>query len=781
MVNKTTVLIRSFLKKSLAQVVALIVLFIFSSLLLNVFVYVESDYSNNFDRNCEKLNTEDLSFVYYNVLNVDLKNDVSNTLSSIDYVTEYEIENAISGPGYIEFGEGELDNVITLCSYSDISNKKIGKYEILNDIESDGVILSYLFNASAGYQINDTISFRINENNYEYKIVGFYNATTSGTINCPDIVIIISDKYFDEIKSESNPSIRIELNLKPGSNYDSSYTSIADKLNENNPSLMLLDGNNRDVIRSNRYSNATLFEVILSAGSIVMIVVLLIIIFISLNNYIRNSTRDLGALKAIGYTSSSIIIPIVLALTLISFVTSIIGAVLSYIVLPIINTALETQIGIPYDIKFHIIPLIISVLIVSFMTFITTLLSVIKIRNIAPINAIRENKAQTTKGSRIITLDESNLNVNILIGLKGFFSSVGRNIVILVAITAVSFLAGFTCFMYQNVIKDQTGIIELVCGQIADSVVTVYQENEGKLIDELKNNPDVEDYYLYTATSVNPKDKQPLNAYVFDESESINTKTILLEGKLPDNENEVAINSAYAKRNNLKIGDELVFNENNSDFHVTICGYTQGAYYSGRDCYLLRKSCDKIKDLYAISYYIDLKEGVDIDEFNNSICDKMPKTIMSYINQVKYFQSTASLYSSILNVLAVVISILSLLIIIFVLYILIYILLKNKRREHGILKSIGYTSNEIIYQTIITIIPTCLLSIIIGLALSRNGVKELLSAALNSIGIFRFGQSINTLYLVFAGTFLILFTVLYTLILSLPIKKIAPHDLFNNE
>lgn len=781
MVNKTTVLIRSFLKKSSAQIIALVLLFVFSSSLLNMFLYVESDYSLNYVRNCEKLNTEDLSFVYHNLLNVDMKDETDKTISSLDYVDDYEIEQTISGLGFIEFDGGEIDNVITLCSYGQAKQKEIGKYEILNDIDSEGVILSYLFKVSAGYQINDKISFRINENNYEYPIVGFYNAATTGSVNCPDIVIIITDKEFDSIKSQVNPDIRIELNLKDGNDYDTAYNSIVSKLSKNAPSLTLLDGNNKEVIGNNRYSNAKLFEAVLSGGSIVMVSVLLIIIFITLNNYIKNSIRALGTLKAIGYTSQNIMIPIILILTLIAFVTSIIGVSLSYFVLPLVNTALESQIGIPYEVKFQLLPMIISILIVCVATFITTLLSVIKIKDIAPINAIRENKAQTTKASKIITLDKDNLPVNTLIGLKGFFSGIGRNIVILVAITAVSFLAGFTCFMYQNVIKDNRGVLELVCGQIADSTLSVYQQNEEKLLNELKNNDDVENYYLYTAISINPKDYKPLNAFIYEDAESLNKKTIVLDGKFPEKENEIMINGAYAKRNDLKIGDEIVFDENGSDFPLVVSGISQGAYYSGRDCYMLRSTCERINGLYATSYYIDLKDNVDIDEFNKSMLEKMPNTIISYINQEKYLQSMATMYSSILKILAVVISILSMMIIVFVLYILIYILLKNTKREHGILKSIGYTSNEIMYQTIITILPTCLLAIIIGLLLSKDGVKELLSAAVNSIGIFRFGQSINSLYLLLAGTFLAIFTVLYTLILSLPIKNISPHDLFNNE
>ena len=168
MVNKTAVLIRSYLRKSLAQVIALIILFAVSALLLNTFLYIQTDYSKNFGRLCSKLETEDISLVYYNLINVNQEEQVKKSLDSLDCVADYEIDESISGPGSTEFKNGELDGFYSIISHSQVREKKIGKYEILNDIDSEGVILSYLYKVSGGYKVGDKIRFRVNENNYEY-------------------------------------------------------------------------------------------------------------------------------------------------------------------------------------------------------------------------------------------------------------------------------------------------------------------------------------------------------------------------------------------------------------------------------------------------------------------------------------------------------------------------------------------------------------------------------------------------------------------------------------
>lgn len=117
----------------------------------------------------------------------------------------------------------------------------------------------------------------------------------------------------------------------------------------------------------------------------------------------------------------------------------------------------------------------------------------------------------------------------------------------------------------------------------------------------------------------------------------------------------------------------------------------------------------------------------------------------------------------------------------FVLYVLISLLLENKRRENGILKALGFVTKEIVYQVELSIIPISIIATVIGLLVSRKGSGNLVTMLIQDIGIFRFGEATNFIYLFISGLGLIIFTILFIMILSRPIKKISPHELFNRE
>ena len=110
-----------------------------------------------------------------------------------------------------------------------------------------------------------------------------------------------------------------------------------------------------------------------------------------------------------------------------------------------------------------------------------------------------------------------------------------------------------------------------------------------------------------------------------------------------------------------------------------------------------------------------------------------------------------------------------------------YVSAENKKKEHGILKSLGFVSGEIVYQTVISILPCCLLGAAIGLVFAGAFSNDLIVMNLTNMGIFQFGSKPSPFYLLLCGVALIVFVIIYTVLLSRSVKKIAPHDLFNRE
>lgn len=776
--GKYTNFVLSSIRQSRGQIVAISLLFVIVSALINMAFCLAVDYKQNFMREKERLNGEDIDFLYVDAALKTPKSALNDVLAQNEDIKEFEILECRSGKGTVSFQDAILYNTLSFLRFDDVQKKSIGKYEILESDGGSGVYLSYLFKVEAGYSVGDTVSVQIGNKNGSFRIAGFYHNVDTGTINCSDTAILLTDDCFDDIVGFGLPSFRVSTTLNDSGKADMVESAVLIDVGEKLPQLIINASSSVKKLSSARYVNATMFEVVIIISAGLMIAVIFATIMITLSNYIRNSIKTLGTLKAMGYTSNSLIFPIVCEFSVISLVMSAVGIFGSYAIFPVINNALERQTGIPYEIHFLPREALATVAVCMLIAIITSYFSVLKIRHILPINAIRENRKKK-KNMRFFALDTTHFGLNTAISLKTWLSGWVRNIILFISITGVAFLLGFASGLYQDFILDNQAVLNLICGQMTDSVVSVQPYFENDLISEFDNNADIKRYYMFTINTVTPKDLPKMQAYVIDSAEDIDAKQVCVDGHLPSCDSEIAINGMYADLCGLKIGDTLTFAHGQEITEFTVCGITQGAYSSGRDGFLTRAGYTRFAKLKDVRYYVDLKDGVDIDAFNSSICEKI--NVMLSTNFRKSVGTIFESYMGLLKIATVVMVILSFLIAIFVLYILISVFLFKKKREHGILKSLGFVTREIVYQTVGSLLPTCVIATVVGLWISRRGAASLLTLALNGIGIFSFGTPTRVLFLVIMGLIVLLFVTAFSVLLSSSVRKIAPHKLFTNE
>ena len=783
MVTKETLLIGSNIRKSKGKLVIVSLLSIIAAILLNIVFILDFDYSKNFYNFADSLNASDIAYVCFDLSGGTVtEDDIADHLRDFEGVSDVEVVSVCGLNGESEFGDGSLINTFNFFSESSYKQKRFDRFDILEDDPdvTEGVYVSYIYKAAQNYKTGDKIAFTFGNKKYEYTIKGFYNNLSTGTLNCADSSCILTDGLYDELRPSLMPMYRIGVKCQDGTDASDMKHDISSEIEQKFPGVHISSTVTLDDTHESRYSNATLFQTILLVSSVLIILILLITIGIVLSDYVKSNIVNLGTLKALGYTSSSLIIPIILEFSLIIAGSSVIGVGGSYAVFLFINKALESQIGIPYFIRFIPQYGLLTVLVTLAMSLVTIYLSIRKITYIEPINAIRVRKS-APKTNNFLSLDKTNFELNTAIGLKTCFGGFSRNVIITVCYFLVSFLIAFSCFLYTNIIMKTDEVIELVCGQVPDVSVEVSKDNIEKLRDALENNSDVLNFYRYNAQKTMLESGSMLMMYLTDDNVNLNKDRILIEGHLAENSQQVAINKNFALNNHLKIGDELICTAGEKNIGFEIVGFTQGASYFGNDGYMLADGYRRIGDLDTIKYYVDLKDDCDFDEWISSFKTDSKVTVSAVTNESKFLDASAKLYKSILVILCIVIVALSFFISCFVLYVLISILLENKRREHGILKSLGFVTRNIIYQVNLSILPFAFISTVIGTVASKKLTDPIISVMLNSLGIFNFGKEITASDALLCIALITVFTIVYTILLSLPIRKIMPHDLFNKE
>ena len=297
----------------------------------------------------------------------------------------------------------------------------------------------------------------------------------------------------------------------------------------------------------------------------------------------------------------------------------------------------------------------------------------------------------------------------------------------------------------------------------------------------LNSDSRVEKSYLYNSVTISHVGGAELLANMCDDFSVPNNQSIVFKGRFPKYDNEIAIGAKYAKEKGFEIGNEIEIAINGNTQKYLISGFTQISNNLGRDCLLTRKGYERLGTLQNVTYYIKLAEGTDIDAFNEEMKGNFEGNVNTVINMQETLDAMAGVYVSLIMIIVIAILILSAVIIAFVLYLLVRTMLNNKKRDYGILKSLGFTTKQLIVQTALSFMPAIILSTVVGIIVSCLVINPLLSLFLSSLGIVKCTFNIPILFVTVAGIALILLSFGIACLLSLKIKKIAPRTLLSGE
>ena len=404
-----------------------------------------------------------------------------------------------------------------------------------------------------------------------------------------------------------------------------------------------------------------------------------------------------------------------------------------------------------------------------------------KIKKIEPILALRSGIQTHNFKKNRIPLEKTKAPLNLALALKTTLSGVKHNITVCITMLVLSLIVVFSGLMTENVIADMSPFLNLIVGETADSAINVQCEVEDDFIEKLNNDKRVEKVYLYNSLNLSHVGGAELMATLSDDFENVNNQSVVFQGRFPKYDNEIAVAAKYARENGLKVGNEIEITVNGKTEKYLISGFTQITNNLGRDCLLTRQGYERLGTLQNATYYINLSQDTDIDAFNEEMKDLFPGNINAVINVLATVESAGSVYVNLMTIIVVAILVLSVIIICFVLYLLVRTMLNNKMRDYGVMKSLGFTTKQLVLQTALSFMPAIILSTVIGLIISCLIINPLMSLFLSSMGIVKCTFAPPVLFSVIAGIGLILFAFAFACLLSLKVKKIAPRNLLVGE
>lgn len=778
--RKLFLIARSNMRKAKGQTAAIVVLILLAAILLNLWLMLSMDYKANFDRYHDKLNAEHVTLL------VDDTNKVqkflSQTLESDPEVKEFRLDNCMYMVGTFSYNDGQMNGQFIFMDKQTAISRTIGKAEIVEESNlTSGVYLPVLYK-SDDYSIGKTIELTIGSHPVTYPVCGFFNSVMMGSHNCALTQIILTrDKYaeLEELNYAYQTTLcSVRLNKKTSNlTYEAKIKAI---VSESFPNTQMAS-NCYDIVAQSRYISQGICSAIMSVMAFFVLLIALVVIVSNIINYIQVNIKNLGALKATGYTSGQLVLSLLLQFLGLAFIAALVGAALSYTLFPAINTMMIAQTGIPYAIHFLPLPVIISLIILGGTVALSVWLSARRIKKIEPIVALRSGVQTHNFKKNRVPLEKTRAPLNLALALKTTLSGVKHNITVCITLLVLSLVVVFSGLMTENIIVDMTPFLNLIVGETADSAINVQVETEDDFLEVLNSDSRTEKVYLYNSLNVSHVGGAELMATLCDDFSKVNNQSVVFKGRFPKFDNEIAIAAKYAKEKGFAIGNEIEITANGKTEKYLISGFTQITNNLGRDCLLTRQGYERLGELTSVTYYIKLAEGTDIDAFNEEMKGNFEGNVNTVINVNATIDAAAGVYVSLMTIIVSAILILSAVIIAFVLYLLVRTMLNNKKRDYGILKSLGFTTKQLILQTALSFMPAIIISTVIGLIISCLTINPLLSLFFSSLGIVKCTFDIPIVFATIAGIALILLSFGIACLLSLKIKKIAPRNLLVGE
>lgn len=775
--RKSFLIARSNIRKAKGQTVSIIVLILLAALMLNLWLMLSMDYKANFDRYHNKFNAEHVT------LAVDGDSDefqsfLSQTVESSSHTAEYRLDNCMHMTGTFPYNGGEINGWFVFLEKQVALTRSIGRIEIVEEGNlTSGVYLPMIYKTD-DIAVGKPIEISIGSHKETYTVCGFFNSIMMGSHNCALTEIVLTEDKYAELESSGDVpratlcSVRLK-EISECLNYEADLKSAVSGYCPN----VTMVSNNYDIVSQARYISQMISSGIMSAMAFFVLLIAFVVIISNIINYIQINMKNLGALKAVGYTSGQLIFSLLLQFLSLTFITALIGVGLSYLPFPGVNAMMISQTGIPYTIRFLPLPLLISLMVLGGTVTLAIWLSARKIKKIDPITALRSGIQTHNFKRNHIPLEKTKAPLNFALALKTTLSGMKYNVTVCITMLILSLVVVFSGLMLENVITDMTPFLNLIVGETADSCINVQVEAEDNFLREMNADIRVEKVYPYTSLNVSHVGGAELMATLCDDFSKTNNQNVVFEGRFPQYNNEIAIAAKYAKENGFKIGDEIEITANGKRERYLICGFTQISNNLGRDCLFTRAGYERLGTLLNISYYINFTDEINIDAFNLEMEEKFDGSINTAINVDAIIKGSAGVYSSLMTIIVIVIFALSAIIIIFVLYLLVRTMLNNKIRDYGIMKALGFTTSQLILQTALSFMPAMILSTLIGLIVCCLVINPLTALFLSGIGIVKCTFTVPAGFVFIAGLGLIVFAFVMACLLSLKIRKVTPRSL----
>ena len=630
------------LKKNKKEAVAIVFLAMITTLMLAVFASNISKANKAFDDSFAQAGSKDTCVMiekdkYRDEYKAILENDYGITditeteaiyVDTLDFINNNGEDRNYKSIFVNEKNERRMEDFIKADKLSDEEVEKL----------EHPVWLPMFFRISEGYRPGDTLTVCKNGREYPFTIAGFYK---TGLYNYAGYgyKMVISDNDYELFKilfSSGYDSVCTALCFdSEGTEYtEEGHLGKCETISgENIDSHYMCDVVCFEKTYSLQFINMFSYFLAFFSGITMLSAVLMIMNRIS--NDIEDQMQQIGVLEALGYRSGDISLAYVYEYVITAGIGAVLGIIGAVLVSPLMNNGIQNMIGRPVTVRTEVGMIFLAGLIVIVLVTAFALIKAAKVKKYPPVVAFRKGIRTHHFGRNLLPLERSKGNINTFLAMKSLFgdirSAIGTAVCITAAGTAILFSVTGADFFSRGI----DGLISMTGYDIVTNVVLQNGVDAYEIRDEIAGMPGVRKALVnYQTGYLSVKGTEyGGTAVIFDDyNDSENIR--LIDGRYPEQDNEVMITVQRKKLVGTDIGDSIVIKGNGTETKYIVTGMTSSIMNNGTMLYLTsegyRRACPDARP-NTISVY--LNDGVTMEQFEQKLNEKYGSSAKNSVNE----------------------------------------------------------------------------------------------------------------------------------------------------
>lgn len=770
------------IKKAKFATATLIILIAMATIFLYVGISVLSNMDTFIDNKNTGLNGAHFISIYDGIYD----SSIDEIYESIDGFETREREDALVSLSskFQDVNTNEESYAMSSILLDLDTGREISKINIIDEaplIPENGVIVPYVLKVSKGYETGDTFKFMVDEKSMDLSIAGFYeDLMFASPSNVSMYKLYVRDNQLSQLLSQPDYGFKcsysaiITDDINNSEEFENQYVQKTKTLMpESFGSYATL---NYETMKTGVSIFINIIMAVLVAFSIIILLIAFIVIKFSTTTHIDNNIKNIGALEAMGYTTTQILNAILLEYLMITGLGYVMGIAAAFFISPAISNVVSSSIGLRWQTGINLEAAIICLGIILISVLGISYFSASKIKKITPLNALRNGIETHHFKKNRVPLDKTRLSLNAAMGLKSFFFNKKQNIIAGIIIMLLSLVCVFAFSMYYNFAIDNRAMVKLIGLETAEVQLRV-QGNDEQLLSDISKMNEVQNTVRLDSFDGVIKfndNESSANTRITGDYNRLKINTCV-KGRMPVNDNEIAITSIVLGNLGANIGNTVFIEYSGIKKEFLVVGVTQQFNMLGKGATITTAGMKKLMPSYTEkNLMIYLNEGQNTDQFVTKLNNLYRDQNIQCANYLESIEIVLNSFESSIKIVVTACLIMIGVIIVFIMFLLIRVRLLGEKTRIGVLKALGFTSNQLIWQILISEMPVIIGASLVGAIAGYFLTNPLMGVMLASNGILNCDFIVNPGMIVLTTIGISILGLGTLLIVSGSIRKISP-------